>query len=74
MRTKRFNTPEKPKTKHRGKDCQKATDSKVYACSDADLSEVLFNFIMSCDKQNRDLLGKIYHVSTDGISKDLSDH
>ena len=44
---------------NREKDCQKATDtatySKVYACSDIDLGEVLFNYVMFCGKENRDL-------------------
>ena len=31
-----------PKRKHRGKDYQKAIDSKVYPCSDIDLGQVLF--------------------------------
>ena len=38
---------------------QKATDtatySKVYACSDIDLGEVLINYVMFCGKENRDL-------------------
>ena len=40
-----------PKRKHREKDCEKATDSKVYACSDTDLAEVLFYYIMFGDKK-----------------------
>ena len=31
------------------------TYSKVYACSDTDLGEVLFNYVMFCGKENRDL-------------------
>ena len=42
-----------PKIKHSEKDCEKATDSKVYACSDTDLAEVLFYYIMFCDKKWR---------------------
>ena len=52
---------------------QKATDSKVYACLDADLSEVLFHSVVFCDKENRDLSSKIYRVSFGGISEDLLD-
>ena len=41
------------------KDCQKATDAatyfKVYACSDIDLGEVLFNYVIFYGKENRDL-------------------
>ena len=48
-----------PKRKHRAKDYQKATydatDSKVYACSDIDLGEVLFHYVMLWNKENRDL-------------------
>ena len=50
---------------------QIATDSKVYACSDIYLGEVLFHYIMFCDKDNRDLSSKSYHVSVGIISKDL---
>ena len=45
-----------------------ATDSKVYACSDTDLGEVLYLYVMFCDKEDRDLLSKIYPVSFGGIS------
>ena len=41
------------KRKHRVKDCQETTESKVYACSDIDLGEVLFHYVMFCDKENR---------------------
>ena len=34
-----------PKRKHRGKDYQKAIDSKVYPCSDIDLGQVLFRHV-----------------------------
>ena len=34
------------KRKHSRKDCQKMTDSKVYACSDSDLSEVLYHHVI----------------------------
>ena len=71
-------TPEKEvnreKKKHRGKkDCQKATDSKVYACSDTDLGKVLFHYVMFCDKANTYLSSKIYRASFGGISKDFLD-
>ena len=33
-----------------------ATYSKVYTCSDIALGEVLFNYVMVCGKENRDLL------------------
>ena len=42
-----------PKREHCGSDCKKATDSKVSACSDTDLGEVLFHYVMFCDKENR---------------------
>ena len=45
-----------------------ATDSKVYTFSDIDPSKVLFYYVMSCDKDNRDLSSKIYRVSFCGIS------
>ena len=32
--------------KHRKKDCQKVIDSKVYACLDTDLSEVLHHHVI----------------------------
>ena len=32
-----------------------ATYSKVYTCSDIDLGEVLFNYVIFCGKENRDL-------------------
>lgn len=38
---------------------RKATDSKVYTFSDIDPSKVLFYYVMSCDKDNRDLSSKI---------------
>ena len=44
------------------------TESKVYACSDIDLGEVLFHYVMFCDKENRFLSSKIYRVSLGGIS------
>ena len=34
--------------------------SKLNACSDTDLGEVLFHYVMFCDKENRDLSSKIY--------------
>ena len=40
-----------PKGKHCGKDCQKATDSKFYACLDTNLGKVLFHYIMLWDKE-----------------------
>ena len=46
---------------------QIATDSKVYACSDTDFGEVLFYYVLFCDKKNRDLSSKIYRVSFGGI-------
>ena len=72
----RISMPEKkgkPKRKHGGKDCKRATDSKVYACSDIDLAEVLFHYEIFCDKENRNLSSDIYRVPFDGISKDLLD-
>ena len=45
---------------------QIATDSKVYACSDIYLGEVLFHYVMFCDKENRDFSSKSYHVSVGG--------
>ena len=50
------------------KDCQEAIESKIYACSDIDLGEVLFHNVMFCDKENRFLSSKIYRVSLGGIS------
>ena len=41
--------------------------SKLNACSDIDLGEVLFHYVMFCDKENRDLSSKIYRVSSSGI-------
>ena len=67
----RPSTPEKrgqPERKHRGKDCQKATDSKVDVCSDSDLGEVPFHYILFCGKENRDLSSKINRVSYNRIS------
>ena len=43
-------------------------DSKVYACSDTNLGKFPFYYIMFCDKENRDLSSKIYHISFSGIS------
>ena len=51
-----------------GKDYQKVADSKVYACSDTDLGKVLFHYVMFCNKENRDLLRKIYRISFNEIS------
>ena len=51
-----------------GKDYQKVADLKVYACSDTDLGKVLFHYIMFCNKENRDLLRKIYRISFNEIS------
>ena len=51
-----------------GKDCQTATDSKVYECSDIDLGDVPLHYAMFCEKENRDLKSKIYHVYFGGIS------
>ena len=48
------NTPEK--IAKRG---QIATDLKIYAYSNTDLSEVLFNNILFYDKENRDLSSMI---------------
>ena len=45
-----------------------ATDSKVHAYSDTDRGEVLYHYVMSCDKENSDILSKIYRVSFIGIS------
>ena len=59
--------PSTPERKHRGKDCLKATDSKINACSDKDIGEVLFHYVTFCGKENRDLSNKIYLVSFDGI-------
>ena len=43
-------------------------DSKVYTCSDINLGKFLFHYVMFCDKENRDLSCKIYHISFSGIS------
>ena len=43
-------------------------DSIVYACSDTNLGKFLFHYIMFCNKENRDLSSKIYHISFSGIS------
>ena len=51
-----------------GKDYQKVADSKVYVCSDTDLGKVLFHYVMFCNKENRDLLRKIYRISFNEIS------
>ena len=51
-----------------GKDCVKATESKVYACSDTDRGEVLFHYVMLCDKGDKDLSSKIYRFSCGEIS------
>ena len=65
----RCSTPGKKvsRKKNRGKDCLKATDSKINACSDIGIGEVLFHYVTFCDKENRDLSSKIYLVSFDGI-------
>ena len=47
---------------------QIATDSKVYACSDIDLGEVLFHYVMFCDKEDSDLSSMISHLSFGEIS------
>ena len=52
-----------PKRKQHGKNYQKATDQKVYACSDIVLDNALFHYVTFCDTENRDLSGKIYSVS-----------
>ena len=44
-----------------------ATDSKVYACSDVDLGEVLFHYALFCYQENRDLSSNIYRFSLGGI-------
>ena len=43
-------------------------NSKFYACSNTDLSEFLFHYVMFCNIENRDLSSKIYCVSFDGIT------
>ena len=48
---------------------QIATDSKVYACSDIYLGEVLFHYVMFCDKEDSDLSSMIYHLSFGEISR-----
>lgn len=40
--------------KHCNRDCQKATDLKVYTCSDTNLGKALFHCVMLCDKENWD--------------------
>ena len=52
-----------PKRKQHGKDYQKATDQKVYACSHTVHDDALFHYVTFCDTENRDLSGKIYSVS-----------
>ena len=42
---------------------------KVFACSDTELGKILFHFILFCDKENRDLLSKIYFFSFEKISR-----
>ena len=37
---------------------------KVYAYSNTDLGKVLFHNEMLCNRENRDLLSKIYHFSS----------
>ena len=61
--TEKKNTAEKITNRR-----QIATDSKVYACSDIDLSEVPCHYVMFCDKENRDVSSKIFRLSFDGIS------
>ena len=56
------------------KDCHKATDLKVYACSDIYLGEVLFYYVIFCDKVNRDVSSKIYRFSFGGIFYDVLGH
>ena len=46
----------------------KAIDWKIYACSDMDLGEVLFHYVVFCAEESRDLPSKIYRVSFGGIS------
>lgn len=42
--------------KHCKRDCQKATDLKVYTCSDTNLGKALFHCVMLGDKENWDQL------------------
>ena len=35
---------------------------KSYAYTDTNIGKVLFHFVMFCDKWNRGLLSKIYHI------------
>ena len=42
---------------------------KVFACSDTELSKILFYYILFCDKENRDLWSKIYFFSFGKISR-----
>ena len=52
----RPSTPEKEVNRKEntvGKNCQKATDSKVNTCSDIDLGQVLFHYVIFCDKEIR---------------------
>ena len=42
---------------------------KVFACSDTELSKILFHYILFCDKENRDLWSKIYFFSFGKISR-----
>lgn len=62
----RPSTPEKDvkQKENSGKDCPKATELKVYAYSDTDLGKVLFHNEMLCNRENRDLLSKIYCFSS----------
>ena len=42
---------------------------KVFPCSDTELGKILFHFILFWDKENRDLLSKIYFFSFGKISR-----
>ena len=42
---------------------------KVFACSDTELGKILFHYVLFCDKENRDLLSKIYFFSFGKISR-----
>ena len=42
---------------------------KVFACSDTELGQILFHYVFFCDKENKDLLSKIYFFSFSKISR-----
>ena len=51
LRLKKWSTEKKNTAGKIAKRRQNATDSKVSACSDIDLGEVLFHYVMFCDRK-----------------------